>query len=180
MAWCEGYDGIVFDDPETEVPFVYPEGSVALNSVTYVRGVGMNCRVVNIPATDADVWNVEAERMGLCNCSPPAVWLFTAIDGTEVSTFHTLDTHEAVHLMQHPDHIFDKNYPGGGVSLRSDLRMVAAEHGMMGVVTEMCDYLAGRGVQGMRDDGGITYDEVVGFDVDDFTSQLFGESDDSR
>lgn len=174
---CENYEGTVYDDPDQdEIPFVYPEDSVALNTVVYVKGTGMNCRVVNLPGSDVQRWAEETGAMGLCDCSPPAVWSFIAIDGTDVVEFNTLNTHEAVHLMQHPDHLFDADYKSDGASLKGNLRMVPPIEGMLGVVGEMCDYLADRGVPGMREDGAMTYDEASGFDVDDFITNIFGEN----
>jgi len=177
---CTGYSGAVYlDDADTEVPFAMPEESVALNTVTYVRGQGMSVRVVAIPGSMHYAWRQETADYNVCSCSPPAVWHFTGYDPEtqRIVSYDTLDVHEALHLMAHPDHMFDGGMSGGG--MHSELRAVPAELGLVMVMTEMTDFLDSRGVEGMREDGGFSYDDVAGFDVDSFVSDIFGKGDDS-
>ena len=174
---CENYDGATYmSDPDGKLPFATPDGRVALNTVTYIRGVGMSSRVVAIPGSHPDAWQREVQDYDVCGCSPPAVWHFIGIDGDRVVTYNTLDVHAAVHLMCHPDHLFEQNPQLEG-GLVSRLRLVPESDGLYMVMTEMTDYLADKGVPGMREDNELSYDEIKDFDVDELMSQIFGENE---
>lgn len=173
---CENYEGPSYlQDPEERLPFAAPDGRVALNTVVYIRGVGMSMRVVAIPGSHPDAWMREIAEYDVCGCSPPAVWHFTGIDGDRVITFQTLDVHAAIHLLSHPDHMFDPapDLEGG---LLNRLRLVPPEDGLYLVMTEMTDYLADKGVPGMREDGELSYDEIKSFNADEFVTKIFEEN----
>lgn len=174
---CTDYHGAIYmNEPDEKLPFATPEGRVALNTITYVRGVGMSIRVVAIPGSHPDAWFREIEDFDVCGCSPPSVWHFTGIDGDRVVTYNTLDVHGAVHLMCHPDHLFEST-PDLHGGLVSRLRLVSESDGLFMVMTEMTDFLADRGVPGMRDEGELSYEEIVSFNADDLMSQIFEEGE---
>jgi hypothetical protein len=175
---CTGYTGVTYLDSTDEgVPFAMPDESVALNTIVYVRGQGLSVRVVSVPGSMQYAWRQETSGYDVCECSPPAVWHFTGYDPEtqRIVSYDTLDVHEALHMMAHPDHMFDGGMSGGG--LVSELRAVPAGLGLVMVMTEMTDYLDSRGVAGMRGDGELSYDDVAGFDVDSFVADIFGKEE---
>lgn len=170
---CEGYTGAVYHDPLNDpLPFVSPEGQVGLHMITYVKGVGVSYRVVAIPGSNNDAWYREAADY-VCGCAVPAVWMFTGIDGEHVVTHQTLDVHESVHLMSHPDHLFEEGFESTGLSQR--LVFVPETAGMVGAVRELTGFLQNHGVDNLGDEDAISYQEMADFDADEFARHLFGD-----
>lgn len=170
---CDGYDGQVYDIMGPGVDYVAPEHEVALNTVTYIQGVGMNMRTVSVPGSAVEMYMEVTEPYGVCACLPPAVWVFTGVatDGS-VAVVHVLNGHDAVHLMRHPDHIFDGSQNGVGI-MTSDLRLVPPEHGLEMVFQESKEHLASQGVPDLIEEGAIRYDEIAVTDLEDMFAKFF-------
>lgn len=169
---CTDYKGAVYHDPVNDaMPFVSPERTVGLHTLVYVKGVGISYRVVSIPGSNQDAWYRETEGY-VCKCAVPAMWHFTGIDGATVVTHDTLNVHEAVHLMAHPDHLFD-GPDDNETGMRCNLALVPEELGMVGAVREFTGFLANHGVEGVSYEGEISYEEMVGFDPDELARQIF-------
>src|SRR5210317_1792226 len=92
---CENYTGVEYPIHSDVIDFVAPDNQVALTSITYVQGVGMNARVVSVPGSDHAMFFEETEAFGICGCAPPSVWLFTGVkaDGS-VHIVHILSVHD--------------------------------------------------------------------------------------
>lgn len=170
---CDGYDGQVYDIHGPGVDYVAPEHEVGMNAVTYVQDVGLSLRTVSVPGSAVEMFMEVTEPFGVCNCLPPAVWVFTGYgrDGT-VAVVHVLNGHDAVHLMRHPDHIFDGSQNGVGI-MTSVLNLVPPEHGLEMVFQESKEHLASMGVPDLIDDDAIRYDEIAATDLDDMFAKFF-------
>jgi len=165
---CETYDGTEYIVSGEEVDFVSPSGSVALNTVVYIQGRGLNIRCVSVPGSDEHMFAEETEPFGICGCNPPAVWHFTAVSSEgHVRTYDTLDGHEAVHLLRHPDHLLEENYDGGGFA--TGINLIPEEMGLNVVFRELQDAMIGIGV--LEDDGAIKVTEIQEVD----TEELFNK-----
>jgi hypothetical protein len=175
---CPGYEGTVYGVSGDEIAFVAPDGVVGLNTVTYVQGVGMNIRTVNVPGSDAGMFFRETEDFGGCQCSPPALWVFTGIesDGT-VHLYHTLSSHEAVHMLRHPDHLFNE-IDSGGIQ-ENGLTLVAPEYGLDMVTRELVDYLDSLGVGDLKDDSEMSFKDIAEVDVEGLVAKFFENGDQS-
>ena len=120
------------------------------------------------------------ETQGLaCDCMPPAVWHFTAIGGLgEVVDFSTLDGHHALHLMHHPDHLFDHDF-NHVMGVGYDLKLLDNSYTIDLVFKEMVDTLAAQGA--LPDDGSIKVTEVAEVNLDEmydkFMEILKGDND---
>ena len=177
---CPDYDGAEYEVDAEELAFVAASDEVALNSVTYVQDVGMNVRVVTVPGSSPEAFQHVTSQFGVCDCSPPSVWLFTGVSrqGT-VHIVHTLSVHDAVHLLRPPDHLFEEN---GGVqgtaTMPNKLTMVPATEGLSMVLRETQDHLAGMGVPGLAEEDGMTYEQVASTDVDEMIAKFLADRDD--
>lgn len=170
---CEGYTGVHYEIQTAGVDYVAPEHEVGLNTVTYVQGVGLSLRTVSVPGSASEMFFEATEEFGTCDCIPPAVWVFTGYgtDGTVVVT-HALNGHDAIHLLRHPDHLFDDSMQGVGL-MTSELNLVPVDHGLEMVFHESKEHLAKMGVPDLIDDDAIKYDELSGVDMEELFAQFF-------
>ncbi len=157
-----------------------PQYGVAHNTVTYVRGQGLSIRMVTIPGSDQNMFLEETAQLGLCNCSPPCVWLFVGVDPAtgQVAQVQTLDGHEAAHLLQHPDHLFEDDLHTWVFDAQPVL--VAESEGLGMVVAELEDWLRRNGshIEGHQEDV-LGWSDVTSVDIDELAKKFFENEGDT-
>ena len=177
---CPDYDGVVYLSEKDNVEFASPMNAVAMTNVVYVQGKGMSVRTLNIPGSDAAMFKEETSG-SLCDCMPPAVWHFTGIGALgEVIDFSTLDGHEALHLMHHPDHLFEMEFDNTSFGIGYDLTLLDSTYTIDLVFKEMVDTLTAQGA--LPDDGSIKVTDVNTVDLDEMYSkfmEILKEADDA-
>ena len=155
-----------------------PEKEVAMNTVTYIKGRGMSLRVVTVPGSRPELFIHDTLEMGMCQCSPPAVWQFTAIDGDMVVILYTLDPHEAMHFLGFPDELFaakDGDY--GDAALCSELVFVPEEEGLGMVAAEAAEWVAQSSDHSELVEEGFGYSDVLRSDIGSDIAAWLKESD---
>jgi hypothetical protein len=176
---CPDYNGVVYLSEGDNVEFASPLNAVALTSIVYIQGDGISVRTLNIPGSDAAMFAEETQGIA-CDCMPPAVWHFTAIGVlNEVVNFSTLDGHHALHLMHHPDHLFEPefNHPMG---IGYDLKLLDNTYTIDLVFKEMVDTLTAQGA--LPDDGSIKVADVSNVNLDEMYDkfmEILKEEDDA-
>ena len=174
----EDYDGADYHiEGQTSIAIPQPDQGLAVNTVTYIKGQGMSLRIVAVPGSRTELFWHDVEGMGLCDCSPPAIWNFIAIDGQTVVTLYTMDSHEALTFMSYPDLLFEapgSEYEQAG--LAGVLPMIPAEEGISMVVSEATEWVALGGDQSELLEE-ISYSDVTSADIiSEFERMLKGEN----
>jgi hypothetical protein len=80
----------------------HPNGYVGAYYVTYIKGAGMRVRIVNVPGSDEEGFMEETAEY-ICPCGSPSIYHFTVVDGMDVVTYITMDSHEALYFMMNPE-----------------------------------------------------------------------------
>ena len=175
----ENYDGADYHiDGMTKIGLPQPEEGVAVNTVTYIKGRGMSLRIVAVPGSRTALFWKDIEGMGMCDCSPPAIWNFIAIDDQTVVTLYTMDSHEAMTFLSYPDLLFEapgSEYEEAGVA--GVMPMIPESEGIGMVVSEATEWVASGGGQDELVDE-ITYSDVTSSDIiSEFERMLKGQTD---
>ena len=175
---CPDYNGVIYMSDKDNVEFASPVNAVAMTNIVYIQGQGLSIRTLNIPGSDAAMFFEEANGM-ICDCMPPAIWHFTAVgaDG-QVIDFSTLDGHHALHLMHHPDHLFEPDF-NHTMGIGYTLNLLDNSYTIDLVFKEMVDTLTEQGA--LPDDGSIKVTDVTNVDLDEmydkFMNILKGDND---
>lgn len=99
-------EGDTYSLGEDGLALPHPDGFVGSYYITYIVGVGMRIRIINVPGSDGMLFREETEDH-LCPCGEASIYHFTVVDGMECSTYVTMDSHEALHFMINPQNLLD-------------------------------------------------------------------------
>ena len=180
--------------PMTEgVAMPHPEGYVASYFVTYVHGHGMRVRVVNVPGSRDDLFRDETEDY-VCQCNPPAIYHFTAVDGGRCATYATMNAHEAVSLMSNPHLLLEdpeslwipvdddddelEEVGLGGILTPTTTPLIPEGEPLELVIAELLDELTDAGAD--LDEYGVTEDRIRVADVIDAPEVMADLMDDFK